>query len=64
MFPVVPASNKMTIQQYIDIAKRKYLKWSSNNNLAFNAIKTKAILFTISQMEKLHGLEQDVIKPK
>ena len=38
------------------------LTWSSSNNLAFN--KTKAILFTTSQMEKLHGFEQDVVEIK
>ena len=40
------------------------LNWSSSNNLAFNAAKTKAISFTTSQMEKLHGFEQDVVKLK
>ena len=56
-----------SIQFCADILTRKLsnmLTWSSNNNLAFNAIKRKAILFTISQMEKLHGLEQDVVKLK
>ena len=33
------------------------LTWSSSNNLAFNAAKTKAVLFTTSQIEKLHGFE-------
>ena len=40
------------------------LTWFSNNNLAFNATKKKVMLFTISQMEKLHGFEQDVVKLK
>ena len=40
------------------------LNWSSSNNLAFNAAKTKATSFTTSQMEKLHGFEQDVVKLK
>ena len=34
------------------------LIWSSSNNLAFHATKTKAILFTTRQMEKWHGFEQ------
>ena len=76
MFPDAPASNILTIQQYIDIAKRQInsyasistsklssmLTWSSSNKLEFNVFKTKALLFTTSQMEKLHGLEQDVVK--
>ena len=40
------------------------LTWSSSNNLAFNATKTKAMLFTTNQMEKLHGFEQDVVELK
>ena len=40
------------------------LTWPSNNNLALNATKTKTILFTNSQMEKLYGLAQDVVKLK
>ena len=36
------------------------LTWSSSNNLAFNAGKMRAMLFTTSQMEKLYGFEQDV----
>ena len=36
--------------------------WSSNNNLAFNATKMKAMLLTASQIEKLHGFEQDVVE--
>ena len=40
------------------------LTWSSSNKLAFNAAKTKAMLFTTSQMEKMHGLKQDVVKLK
>ena len=40
------------------------LTWSSCNNLVFNAVKTKAMLFTASQMEKLHGFEQDVVELK
>ena len=35
------------------------LTWSSSNNLAFNAAKTKVLL-----MEKLHDLEQDVVQFK
>ena len=76
MFPDAPASNILTIQQYIDIAKRQInsyasistsklssmLTWSSSNKLEFNAFKTKALLFTTNQMVKLHGLEQDVVK--
>ena len=38
------------------------LTWSSSNNLAFNATKTKAMLFTTSQIEKLHGFEQEVVE--
>ena len=34
------------------------------NILAFNADKTIAMLFTISQMEKLHGFEEDVVEHK
>ena len=37
------------------------LTWSSSHNLAFNAPKTKATLFTTSQMEQLHGFEQEVV---
>ena len=40
------------------------LTWSSNNNLAFNATKAKGILFTTSQMKKLHGFEKDVVEFK
>ena len=40
------------------------LTWSSSNNLAFNAAKMKAVLFTNSQRDKLHGYEQDVVKLK
>ena len=40
------------------------LTWSSNNNLAFNAAKMKAMLFIASQLEKLHGFEQDVVELK
>ena len=40
------------------------LTWSSYNNLAFNAVKTKTMLFTNSHMEKLHGFGQDVIELK
>ena len=38
------------------------LTWSSSNKLEFHAFKTKALLFTTSQMEKLHGLKHDVVK--
>ena len=38
--------------------------WSANNNLALNAVKTKAVLFTTSQMEKLLGSEQDLVELK
>ena len=37
------------------------LTWSSSHNLAFNAPKTKITLFTTSQMEQLHGFEQEVV---
>ena len=40
------------------------LTWSTSNNLAFNTAKTKAMLFTTSQMEKFHGFEQDVVELK
>ena len=40
------------------------LTWFSNNNLAFNATKTKAMLFTICKMEKLHGFDQNVVEFK
>ena len=40
------------------------LTWSTSNNLPFNAAKTKSMLFTTSQMEKLHGFEQDVVELK
>ena len=40
------------------------LTWSLSNNLAFNAAKTKTMLFTISQMEQLHGFEQDTVELK
>ena len=39
------------------------LTWSSYNNLAFNAVKTKT-MFTNSHMEKLHGFGQDVVELK
>ena len=38
------------------------LPWSPNNNLAFKATKMKAMLFTISQMEKFHGFGQVVVE--
>ena len=41
------------------------LPWSSSNNLAaFNATKTKALLFVTHQIEMLHGFEQEVVKFK
>lgn len=40
------------------------LSWSSSNNLAFNAAKKKSVLFTTSQMEKLHGFEQNIVELK
>ena len=40
------------------------LTWSSSNNLAFNATKTKAMLFTTNQMEKFHGFELDAVELK
>ena len=40
------------------------LTWSTSNNLAFNAAKTKAMLFTTSQMETFHGFELDVAELK
>ena len=40
------------------------LTWSSYNNLAFNAVKTKTMLFTNNHMEKLHGFGQDVVELK
>ena len=38
------------------------LTWSSNNDLAFNAAKTKAMLFPTSQTKKLCGFEQDLVE--
>ena len=40
------------------------LTWSSYNNLAFNAVKTKTMLFNNSRIEKLHGFGQDVVELK
>ena len=40
------------------------LTWSSSNNLAFNATKTKAMLFTISQIENVPGFEQEPVEFK
>ena len=40
------------------------LTWPSSNSLVLNAVKKKAMLFTTSQMEKLHSFEQDVIELK
>ena len=40
------------------------LTWSSNSNLAFNATRTKRMLFTTTQMEMLHGFEQDEVELK
>ena len=40
------------------------LNCSSSNNLAFNAAKMKAMLFTTSQMEKFHVFEQNVVELK
>ena len=40
------------------------LSWSSSNNLAFNAAKTKSVFITTSQIEKLHGFEQNIVELK
>ena len=40
------------------------LTWSSSNNLAFNATKTKTMLFTISQIENVPGFEQEPVEFK
>ena len=73
MFPVVPASYTQTIQQFINLAQGKDIKSSANsltsvvsssNSLSFKTAKMKAMLFTTSQLEKLHGLEQHVLEFK